>query len=182
MSIEIRFILCAFVALSLMALPAAAESWIIQSLTQEITEASSSGDIQSSIQIAGGLEGDIIIQDNFQHPRMNSDSTDRFLVIQIDTSPAQGYDNAELAEIAENLKGWDNASDIAYCNLDFQAAEWIKCDLDRSPNFGLEEILDDLNFSQRIFAQVDLLLPNTGCRFDDAQDCDLHPLLQWGQA
>lgn len=56
MSFMIRLMLCALVLLLLLALPGAAESWIVQSVSQDIDYSKDKGSLQSSIQISG-IEG-----------------------------------------------------------------------------------------------------------------------------
>lgn len=177
MSIETRFMLCAMAALLLMELPAAAESWVIQSISQEITEASGSDNVQSSIQLAGVPECDVIIQDIIQQPnRINAESADALAVYQIDMPLAHRYNNDDLDKINEKLKRWD-ASDVAYCSIDLQAIEGIKDNLDCSLDYELEKIPDDdLNFSRRVFAQANLLLSNQRCNFEVASDNCFHIL------
>ncbi len=124
MRFVVRFILCILAAISLIAIPEAAESWIIQTVSQEIEDAEGLGCLQNSIQISGSNGGDIfsVQQMNQLQGRINPSGTFEFAITS-NGIVAQGISAENLTDIMEDIRNKDNVSGINFCRMSIPAID-----------------------------------------------------------
>lgn len=172
MKFTMRFILCILAAISLIALPAvpsAAESWIIQTVSQEIEDTQSTGCLQNSIQISGSNGEDIIAvqQMNQLQGRIIPGETYEFAITS-NGIVAQGISAENLTGIMEDIRNKDNVSGISFCRMSIPAIDSLPDVQDNDPEDGLQEI--DMNSSRDMIAWAEILMAISLYYFGDAPE------------
>lgn len=177
MSFKTRLMLCAMAALFLIDLPVAAESWIIQSLDQDIEDLNDNGFLQTGIQISGIQSGDIfqIQRLNQTQGRVDPDEIDASFVMQRDGVAAQDISAADLNEIMKYVSSRDEAKGIDFCRMDMHFFDCLPDEMQMDSEDGLQEI--DLNSSRQAIARLDLIISGSWHNLWNAPDDGHHTLL-----
>lgn len=174
MKFILRFIPCILAAISLIAIPVAAESWIIQIVNQEIEDAQSPGCLQNSIQISGSNGDDIfsVQQMNQLQGRIVPSGTFEFAITS-NGAVAGGISAADLTDIMENIRNKDNVSGINFCSMSIPPIDYLPDNEEKDPEDGLQEI--DMNSSRDMIAWAEILMAISLYDFGDAPEI-YHPL------
>ena len=169
MSFVVRFILCILAAISLIAITEAAESWIIQTVSQEIEDTQIPGCLQSSIQISGSNGGDIfsVQQMNQLQGGINPSRTFEFAITS-NGIVAQGISAENLTGIMDDIRNKDNVSGISFCRMSIPAIDSLPDGQDNDPEDGLQEI--DMNSSLDMIAWAEILMAISLYDFGDAPE------------
>ena len=178
MSFKIRFALSAMAVLFFLAMPQAAENWIIQSVSQEIGHIDDSGCLQNSIQISGSEKEDIFIlqQMNQVHGRDNPRGTDELIQIQIDGSISQEISPAHLIKIMKDIRSKGDASGIDFCRTDVEKLKCMPGGLENHSEDQQEEMID-IHFSLEAIAPLDELIADLSYGYVDTPECRYHTYL-----
>lgn len=178
MSFKIRFALSAMAVLFFLAMPQAAENWIIQSVSQEIGNIDDCSCLQSSIQISGSEKEDIFIlqQMNQVHGRDNPRGTDELIQIQRDGAISQEISPAHLIEVMKDIRSKGDASGIDFCRTDIENLKCMLGGLENHSEDRQQEIID-IHFSPEAIAQLDELIANLSYDYVDAPESGYHTYL-----
>ena len=165
MCFMIRLMLCALALLSLLALPGAAESWIVQSVSQDIDYSKDKGCLQSSIQISG-IEGEdafIIQQINQKQEWTDLDWTDASFMRGRHGAVPRDINAAGLMEIMKDMRSKDNPKGIEFCRTNILVFYCLPDELQMDSGEGWQEI--DMNSSRQaiweMIACLDLIMANS---------------------
>lgn len=158
MSFKTGLVLCPMAILFLIALPVAAESWIIQSLNQDIENINDNGCLQNSIQISGIERGDIfqIQQLNQDQGTFDADEINASFVMQWDGVDSQEISAADLSEVMKYISSRDDAKGIDFCRMDIHFFDCLPDEMKMDSEDGLQEI--DMNSSREAIARLDLIM------------------------
>lgn len=173
-----RSILCAAVMIFWLVMPLATGSWIVQSVSQTVTDKSISEGLQNSIQIAGAAADDLFIVQHFVQDVGVTDPDIRNLVIiyQDDRILAQTNNLDDINRIVDDIKSRDSPFGVEFCGTDFPIIDIVPHEPDNPSEEELNAI-DDINFSRDIVARVDGILLNGIYDYGDAPDTPYHTLL-----
>jgi|GEM_PF-623731 len=176
MSFKMRLI-CTMAALFLFAMPMAAESWIIQSLNQDIEHVNGNGCLQNSIQISGIERGDLfhIQQLNQKQEEVEPDGTDASFVIQRVESAPRDFSAADLIEIMEDISSRGEAKGINFCRMDIDFLDCLPIEMDMDSEDGLQKM--DMNNSREAISRLDLIMAKSWHNPGNAPEDGYHILL-----
>ncbi len=177
MSFKTGLVLCAMANLFIIALPAAAESWIIQNLNQDIEITDGNGCLQDSIQISGIKRGDIfqIQQLNQKQGMSNPDLIDASFVMQRDGVDAQGISAADLNGILTDISSRDDAKGVDFCRKSIHFFDRLPDEMQMNSEDGLQEM--DINSSREAIARLDLIISGSWHDLWNAADYGYQTLL-----
>lgn len=180
MCFMIRLMLCALALFSLLALSGAAESWIVQSVSQDIDYSKDKGCLQSSIQISG-IEGEdaFIIQQINQKQEWNDlDWTDASFMIGGHGAAPRDINAAGLMEIMKDMRSKDNPKGIEFCRTNILVFYCLPDELQMDSGEGWQEI--DMNSSRQavweMIACLDLITAKSCHGLSGAPEDDHHLL------
>ncbi len=173
-------ILCAAVMLFWLATPLAAGSWIIQSVSQEITDEAIPDGLQNSMQLAGAfpITDDIFIVQHIDQEvgASNPDAGNMIVIYKDDLAAAQSNLPEDINEVIDEIKSRDRGLGIVFCGMDFPIINIEPHEPDNPPEEELNSI-DNVNFNRYIIDRVDGILENGIYDLGDAPDKQYHTLL-----
>lgn len=176
-----RLIVCAIFILLWLVTSYGAENWIMQSISQEITEKNNVNTIQECVQIAKALASDIIVVQHMEQNAKIDDLNIRSVAI-IDQNDQIFFDSNIPYDINDAFKDFLEGSDkldAVLCEMDFPIINKELSDmpdnLPNNPQGGDEElkIIQDINHYENII----IILIGGGWDFGDVPDLQYHTYL-----
>jgi hypothetical protein len=155
MRFTIGLILCTAYILFLLSPPLAAESWIIQSINQEVNEEVSGG-LQNSVQIAGASnDGVFIVQNIMQEAGVNlPDIRDMAITDRNGQVITESNTPEDINKFVDEIINRDDESVLASCKMEFPR---IETRLHVTNESIVEELrtIYNRNFSEDIISRMD---------------------------